>query len=259
MQHLDVGGYTLKELVSSSGILQAFHAHVWALLNPWSAGSAHSQKMFTMVSHLCEYVGPGFDRQKCYNKFRAFTLTIGAAIWARMDLKYSAWPWRLLRGVRTSADTTLADAELNAFYNEDKCCLDSWWSLWLRSTLVSRQQLFDDKFQSLLRHLERHCLGTNMGLECLLAQMNSACPSRSSQGRNAERFAYAGALAQWMQRHLARGKEDARKVTYEDLKRAWGALGHPPVRGAVLSQRTPRHGIHLQEVPRVLESAPRQQ
>ena len=108
-----------------------------------------------MVSHLPEYVGQDSDRHKCYSKFRAFTLTIGAAVWARLDLKHPAWPWRLLRGVRTLVGSALADAELDAFYNEDECCLDSWWGLWLRSTLACREQLIEHEFQRLLRHIVR--------------------------------------------------------------------------------------------------------
>ena len=85
VQHLDTCGYGPKELVAPDGLLKTFHMHIWYLVNAWADSTEHSQKLHTLLAHLSGYVGPEFDRQKCYNKFRAFTLTIGAAVWARIE------------------------------------------------------------------------------------------------------------------------------------------------------------------------------
>ncbi len=83
-------------------------------------------------------MGHDYDQQACYNDFRGYTLAVSAAVWARLDVKYSNWPWRLLRGVTSSVQSDLVDSELNSFYDEDECCLDSWCGLWLRAKLQSR-------------------------------------------------------------------------------------------------------------------------
>ena len=237
LQHLDSCGYALKELVNPSGLLYEFQRHTWSLLNPRAvAVSEHSQKLSTILTHLRNFAGDSFDTQGCYDDFRGYTLTIASAVWARMELKFWDWPWRIVRGVLpaggSKSHTDYALKELDAFFNEDRCCLDSWTSLWLRSSVKVQAELSAEDFQGLLRQLERRCLSTNMLLEGLLAEVKRSCPRPTAKGCNAEKFAYLGVLQQLMRRHLQAGKRDSRSTTFDDLKRAGVPLDIPRSVGA---------------------------
>ena len=160
--------------------------------------------------------GKKFDKQGCYQSIRSYTLSVSSAVWAEIELKFWHWPFVLLRGVRGSAANEEADSVLDSFFDEDVCCLDSWWGLWLRATLASREELKADEFQSLLKEIERKGLCTNMGLEGLLGSMKAASPGSN----NAEKFAYLGHLAQLMHRHLAKGRPDFRRTSFNDVRKA---------------------------------------
>lgn len=99
LQHLDASGYALKELVSPTGLLLKVQRHTWSLLNPWAVQqleqNEHALKLSTLLDHLRDFVGESFDKQACYDEFRGFTLTVSSAIWARLELKFWSWPWRL--------------------------------------------------------------------------------------------------------------------------------------------------------------------
>lgn len=86
-------------------------------------------------------------------------------------------------------------------------------------------------FQALLKHLARKCLGTNMSVEGLLAQLRAAVPVQKVRagggGPNAERFAYTGVLSQLMHRHIQSGGEDSRRVTFQQMLRAGVPLDIP--------------------------------
>ena len=64
LQHLDAGGYGLKELVSPSGCLFKLQQHMWALLNPWSSDTRHSHKLWATLEHQHAIMGEVFNMQE---------------------------------------------------------------------------------------------------------------------------------------------------------------------------------------------------
>ena len=99
LQHLDTVGSSLKELVSENGLLTQFQEHVWFLLNPWSAEeSRHSQKLWGIFSYLQRMCGADFDGKACISDLRGYLLSVASAVWARLQLQYFNWPWKLVRG-----------------------------------------------------------------------------------------------------------------------------------------------------------------
>ena len=254
LQHLDATqGFGLKELVASRGLLHEFHEHTWALLNPWiSNGSDHSQKLKVIVDHMGRMRGKKFDKQGCYQSIRSYTLSVSSAVWAEIELKFWHWPFVLLRGVRGSAANEEADSVLDSFFDEDLCCLDSWWGLWLRATLASREELKADELQSLLKEIERKGLCTNMGLEGLLGSMKAAPPGSN----NAEKFAYVGHLTQLMHRHLAKGRPDFRRTSFNDMRKAGVPLDIPRSEGRRVRASRPDARYVMKRLHRFLQANP---
>lgn len=81
------------------GPLYAVQEHVWHLVNPWqSESSTHSQKLSACVDHIEALAGESFDKHECIHLFSSSALSVGAAVWSRLQLKYWNLPWMLLRG-----------------------------------------------------------------------------------------------------------------------------------------------------------------
>ncbi len=97
----------------------------------------------------------------------------------------------------------------------------------MQSPATLRQELWSGEFQAWLRHLERWGPSTNMELEGLLAEIKASCRPPTAKGSNAEKFAYLGLLTQLMHRHLAAGRPDCRKTSYQDLKESGMPLDVP--------------------------------
>ena len=70
LQHLDVAGYVLKELVSSTGCLLTLQQHTWALLNSWAHNAKHSSKLRAIMEHQRALLGEAVYGQSCYSEFR---------------------------------------------------------------------------------------------------------------------------------------------------------------------------------------------
>eukprot|EP00972_Heterocapsa_arctica_P023470 3457372-Heterocapsa_arctica.AAC.1 len=69
-------------------------------------------------------------------------LNVSGQLWARVDLLLNNWPWRLLRNDSTTVE---------AFYAEDGCCLDEWFSEPLRLALPAPSDMLTDQFELLLK------------------------------------------------------------------------------------------------------------
>lgn len=101
LQHLDVAGHSMRELVSPHGVVYGFHQHTWSLLNPASdlGSDAHRLKLAALVSYFASLPTGGGTESEIYEDLRGYVLSVSAAVWARLDLKYASWPWRLFRGI----------------------------------------------------------------------------------------------------------------------------------------------------------------
>ncbi len=206
LQHLDAEGGSVVQVVRTDSLFHECQLELWHLLNPGPTGVIGAAPQ---VLAMLRYGNEG----QFLLRLRAAVLGLAAAVWARLEITFASWPWRVLRCLAHEHDLhqNMQDsvAECAALWQEDACCLDEWWSTPLRAVLQGPQELLEERWQSLLRALARHGQTTNMLVEGLLAQVKAATPV--SRGRpNAERQAHLGLLTQVMQLHLERGGIDSR-------------------------------------------------
>jgi hypothetical protein len=129
-QHLDHHGGAVAEIAGDRGLLFACQRHLWALLNDWDHDARQAEQVAAVKHHLAGDL-PALQRQ-----LRRAVLEVGAGVWSRLETRYSSWPWRLIAAAAAGAD---AAADVHAeFAAEPECCLDSWFSTWLRGLLRVR-------------------------------------------------------------------------------------------------------------------------
>ena len=99
---------------------------LWELLNPGDASGDVAKAVVAVLRHQ-RAAGPFVPR------LRQAILGVAGALWARLRVPLSSWPWRLLRCVRNEHTLGQSDAETmglcDAFFAESDCCLDDWLSL----------------------------------------------------------------------------------------------------------------------------------
>ena len=120
LQRLDHRGGSMWQVVSGKlGALEECQGHLWELLNPGDA-SGDVAKAVVAVLRRQRAAGPFVMR------LRQAVLGIAGALWARLHVPFSSWPWRLLRCVRNEHALGQSDAETlglcNAFFAESDCC-----------------------------------------------------------------------------------------------------------------------------------------
>jgi hypothetical protein len=173
-------------------------------LNPWLALKPNRQ-----LAALSWYMKGAFgkDDAQTLQSTRAVCMELAAGIWARFELKYHSWPYRLFT-VPTNDDENIL---LNqSFFNASPCCLDAWLSEPLRSRLTCFEDLDEPSMVQLRIELGRGLAkATNMELEGLLSEIKASVPF-SRRSPNSEKLAYLASLGERMKRHLASGLRDTR-------------------------------------------------
>lgn len=105
-----------------------------------------------------------------------------------------------------------------AFYEEASCCLDSWFSQWLRASLSSPSDLDSAEHQLLLATLAEHSPLTNMPLEGLLAQIRQSAPYAKAKP-SLEKLAGLGLLTQ-LKKDQTHENPDFLRETRKDMVQA---------------------------------------
>ena len=213
LQHLDATSTARGELAAKNGLLLQCQQSLWLLLNAWK--DSQTAECFTAVlSDLRATQGDHFDFEAMLAEFYRATLEVGSAVWARLEVRFTSWPWKLITGLWPPRYGFSAAEALQVhldFWSECECCLDGWFSLWLRRKLTCAADLKLPHFQMLIEALAKHITATNMLLESLLSQVKRCLP-RGSGSPNSEKQVYLGLLAQLMQAHLEAGRSDSRSA-----------------------------------------------
>ena len=192
LQRLGHRGGSMWQLVSGKlGVLEECQGHLWELLSPGNASGDVAKAVVAVLRHQ-RAAGPFVMR------LRQAVLGIAGALWARLHVPFSSWPWRLLRCVKNEHMLDQSDAETSgicdAFFAEKDCCLDDWWSAPFRAGLSGPSDLLSPQVQALLRSLGARLPSTSMSVEGLLSQMKAATPS-SRHAPTMERQVHTGLLA----------------------------------------------------------------
>ena len=103
------------------------------------------------------------------------------------------------------------------------CCLDEYFSEWLREPVKSGEVMLAPPWSNMLRRIadQRHAL--NMHIEDLLANIKASVP-RSKRRPTAERICHCGHLSQVMTEHLNLGLLDSRRP---ENRKEWTKSGVP--------------------------------
>ncbi|CAK0894137.1 unnamed protein product [Prorocentrum cordatum] len=202
LQHLDAtDGGSVAELCDTSdkGIIASTHMKYWELCNVWaaSAGSEYSRSLWWYLEAVADSTEEQF-----LDNLRRHCVGLSAAVWARIEIKYSNWPYRLMCEQYVRGSFTAASP----------CCLDSWCSGPLRMKLQTEDDLERPQIKKLIQELRRKYLkATNMRLEGLLGEMKASCRTHLNRQPNAERTVYTCHTRDLMKHHLARGGVDSRR------------------------------------------------
>ena len=90
-----------------------------------------------------------------HDALRAAALSIGAAVWARLEVPYGAWPWRLFTSGE-QAGRARCDLEVcRQFLAERVCCLDDPFGQWFRRLAATERDFGKPATQTLLGQLRR--------------------------------------------------------------------------------------------------------
>ena len=206
LQHLDASSSALLELtLDSKGPKNPFHAcqeHLWQVSNPFYE-SRRSQHLSVLWDHLA---AAGCCRETLVNDARKAATTLASQVWARCEVRFQSWPYRLLAW--PMLDKAGRDQLQEVFWNADACCLDSWFSSPLRSAMTSADQFGNPEFISLLETLVQRVRTTNMALEGFLNEIKNSAPAGRGQKPSMERLSYLGFLKTLMKQHLKAGHRD---------------------------------------------------
>ena len=159
------------------------------------------------------------------NDARKAATTVASQVWARCEVRFQSWPYRLLAW--PMLDKAGRDQLQEVFWNADACCLDSWFSSPLRSAMTSADQFGNPEFISLLETLVQRVRTTNMALEGFLNEIKNSAPAGRGQKPSMERLSYLGFLKTLMKQHLKAGHRDSRMCMGRDELAARGV----PVEG----------------------------
>ncbi|WP_353239572.1 hypothetical protein [Limnohabitans sp.] len=166
------------------------------------------------------------------SELRPKVVALCAQLWARLEVTYFNWPWRLLGLV----DPFLPDQSKRelalAFWHAPACDLDPEFSEGLRQSVGGPDALLGEPVLGLLRRLARCGRSSNMGVEGLLAQIKSSVRARKTP--TVERLCFAGHLATLMQDHLVVGMPDLR--TAKALRRQ-ALAAHAPIKANTAHRR----------------------
>ena len=167
---------------------------------------------FLMIS-LSEYEGQGL-----FDSVSSPTLLANVInAFRHYQVRFQNWPWRLLSGHHM--ESTDRDALHDAFFNEHPCCLDQWFSRWLRLTLHAADDLNSEANKLLVATLARKVPMTNMTLEGLLAEIKASV-AYSKWKPSVEKVSHLGLLTQLRREHCAAGFPDALCTKRADLVQA---------------------------------------
>ena len=132
---------------------------------------------------------------------------LAAGLWARLELKYHAWPFRWLAPVHGADERQQLD---QAFLSAPPCCLGSWWGEPLRCKISSLADMEREDIVALRVWLARTLLKpTRMHMEGLLSEVKAVVP-KAKRSPHAERLAYLSHLPRLVKQHLAQGRLDYR-------------------------------------------------
>jgi len=126
----------------------ACQRHLWGLVNGWD-DSCPQAVLVNAVKHHLGHTASSHDA------LRAAALSVGAAIWARLEVLYGAWPWRLFTSGE-QAGRTGCDLEVRRpFLAEHECCLDEPFGQWFRRLATTECDFDKPAIQTLLDRLRR--------------------------------------------------------------------------------------------------------
>ena len=153
MQHLDTKTHAVTEMMSKSGPLFRCQQQMWDLLRPSSPEpSSRGGLGHDMFAH---HFADSPDFRVYMEQFYSKVVRVSSQVWSRLEVMYQQWPWRLLLAGDRCKPVRAAEVLLE-FYNEDACCLDSWFSEHFRSVYPTPESV-NEEAQLLLAQLARKC------------------------------------------------------------------------------------------------------
>lgn len=109
-----------------------------------------------------------------------------------------------------AADTNQKHRRAEEFMDTPQCCLDSWFSEFLRASVGTVEDLVQPEMRLLFQRVGyQFAKTTNMHLEGLLSEIKSAVPV-GKRAANAEKEAFLSHLKMLTKSHVQRGRPDPR-------------------------------------------------
>ena len=118
LQHLDSSSGSAKELVMPKSLLHQCQTHLWQILNPWQESQycKHLKALWKVVSERGA-LWDGFVAEA-----RGSVMSIGGAVWARLEVRFANWPWKLLAGFMMDEHGKMVVRLQAMLYARKHCC-----------------------------------------------------------------------------------------------------------------------------------------